>query len=52
MDNPKVAEFQNLCFCNSGKKSGECHRKDEPCPCGSGKVIAECGMKDPETHGM
>ena len=41
--------LNEACKCNSGKKSGNCCRKDETCFCGSKKKVSECCLKEKKT---
>jgi hypothetical protein len=33
------------CDCGSGKKAGNCCKKNEECYCGSGKKVSACCLK-------
>jgi len=52
MDEAQKEKLMAICPppCDSGKKYGECHGKEEMCFCGSGKMAKDCCMVTPEEH--
>ncbi len=45
MEEMDMKGMDKPCACKSGKRAGQCCRKDEKCPCGSGRKVSECCVK-------